>query len=778
MVEIVDPATGEKWSSVEEFRGRRGSGARWQAEFEILQAQKKEKERVREQAAQTQRKQQLSQEIDKRRGAEMLTLRKEFQQNLIRAKSLNERVELAKKLNQDLARAKYKASAEKVEAGIITKAVAGGVTITPDITSAYKKALEGTGLTQEEVIRLQQAGAEFEEVKPQVKPQITIPESYLKKEGIPVPQKYTIGAEGTLGAVPLIPPKSKLGFWKEAREIVLSPLAMIREAGAITEKGVTKGLEIPGYKGMVGKAPPTEATTFFRRGEEGEMVFLKPSEEYTYWKPKEVGRAAGIGMKWGLLYATPNIILAPAFVLEGTETALNEKFTIKERLLGVVEAEAGLLMGGLSFLNYLNKIGLAGKKISIREFEGIKGKKAQVEISKWRQKYELEYAKQKQAKASFAELKSAIKRSSAKDLITWKQRQINLIRGNAKLTSGEKQQLLILLDSTILEAKTGEKIILEGGIVDLDKLKFAQGKLIPPKPDILEVSKPLIVGGEGVLKAPSIWTGKGMYERTEGVAIGLKPSLFFKPKLIQVSGQQLTQLPKQELASLLSTSLLQKSQLLQLSKQQLLQKTLQQQKLLFKELQIQKQQEKLKYKQVGGYRFVRPATIPKLKLKLPKILFPKLETPEEKEARKKILKKEFGFIAQLKQRGVWTQISKKVLSKKDAVALGGFATDNTLSRQFRIKQSNKKITSDFKGLFASKKFRDYTIKKGKKVPMKDQFIEKVKYALDMPKEKQTIQQFRKSAMFKRKFMPKKKKKKVRESTTKNFLLRGGFKFFK
>ena len=72
------------------------------------------------------------------------------------------------------------------------------------------------------------------------------------------------------------------------------------------------------------------------------------------------------------------------------------------------------------------------------------------------------------------------------------------------------------------------------------------------------------------------------------------------------------------------------------------------------------------------------------------------------------------------------------MSRSAALGRASRASDNTLSAQFRIKKSKGKVSANMDNYFevTQNKYRPYKIKKGKKVQLHNQFIEKRKNRLD------------------------------------------------
>ena len=93
-----------------------------------------------------------------------------------------------------------------------------------------------------------------------------------------------------------------------------------------------------------------------------------------------------------------------------------------------------------------------------------------------------------------------------------------------------------------------------------------------------------------------------------------------------------------------------------------------------------------------------------------------------------------------KKRPKLIKINKRPLSRRNAKRLGSTITDETLSRTFKIKKARGKPKSPtFKTKkFQKQKFRKFRIVKGKKVPLKNTFIEKSKSLIDTKGEKKGL----------------------------------------
>ena len=102
-----------------------------------------------------------------------------------------------------------------------------------------------------------------------------------------------------------------------------------------------------------------------------------------------------------------------------------------------------------------------------------------------------------------------------------------------------------------------------------------------------------------------------------------------------------------------------------------------------------------------------------------------------------IYKDESGYIPQAKSGNKWITLSRKPMTRTDALSRAARAVDNTTSSQFRIKKAKGETMSGFDNYFGAtqQKYRQFKIKKGKKFQLKDKFIEKTGSRIDTAGEK-------------------------------------------
>lgn len=116
-----------------------------------------------------------------------------------------------------------------------------------------------------------------------------------------------------------------------------------------------------------------------------------------------------------------------------------------------------------------------------------------------------------------------------------------------------------------------------------------------------------------------------------------------------------------------------------------------------------------------------------------KLLFPKSSSPlsVSPSSNNKPPIIEEGFLTQIKKSGKWRTIGKKPLTKSQALAFGGYLTDNTVSASFRIKKTDEQPVKSSFSTFKSSKYRKS--KKDKNV-----FVEKKSFRIDTSGEKRGL----------------------------------------
>ena len=106
-----------------------------------------------------------------------------------------------------------------------------------------------------------------------------------------------------------------------------------------------------------------------------------------------------------------------------------------------------------------------------------------------------------------------------------------------------------------------------------------------------------------------------------------------------------------------------------------------------------------------------------------------------------VTKKEQGYIPVAKsQGGKWIKLSSKPMSRSAALSRASKATDQTLSAQFKIVKAKGEIVSGNDNYFnqTQNKYRPYKIRKGQKVGLVNQFVEKRGSRIDSSGEKRGL----------------------------------------
>ena len=194
-------------------------------------------------------------------------------------------------------------------------------------------------------------------------------------------------------------------------------------------------------------------------------------------------------------------------------------------------------------------------------------------------------------------------------------------------------------------------------------------------------------------------------------AIATKQKQLVKQKVTQKTKQKQKQLTRQK----------------QSAKQKQKQLTKQRQKLLQKQKQLTKQRQKL----ITKFIKVPP---PRLKVIIPKAKVPVGLIKRRKKRRKRIKVKPVikqGYNVFGKHKRKFIRLNKVPLSKSQALDRGAFAIDKSTGATYKIVPVGKvkrlgKLTKGEAGHFSrtKKKYRSFRIKKGKKITLKNKYIEK------------------------------------------------------
>ena len=154
--------------------------------------------------------------------------------------------------------------------------------------------------------------------------------------------------------------------------------------------------------------------------------------------------------------------------------------------------------------------------------------------------------------------------------------------------------------------------------------------------------------------------------------------------------------------------------------------------------------QELKLRQVQIPAFDFPIT-PIPEIPYPKIPF-KFSIPSKKERKILFKVKEEPHELLIKSKGKWRSVGEPFPSKQRALDVGAFFTDTSLPAHFKVIKSKRKPAKEQQfsvptGYFTREalgKFRSYRIRKGKRIPLKDSFIELRGKRLDTRGEVQKI----------------------------------------
>ena len=137
-----------------------------------------------------------------------------------------------------------------------------------------------------------------------------------------------------------------------------------------------------------------------------------------------------------------------------------------------------------------------------------------------------------------------------------------------------------------------------------------------------------------------------------------------------------------------------------------------------------------------------------VKIPVTTIHLPIVTTSKKAPSVKKIkpqIKFSYGYKTLVKRRGKWFELGG-ISPRAKAIQKGQEYSLKTLGRSFKIVPTKKQLAvpKPYKEYKPSIKFRSYKIKKKKKIPLKDEWIQRVKYALSTFGEKREIKAARKS----------------------------------
>jgi len=140
----------------------------------------------------------------------------------------------------------------------------------------------------------------------------------------------------------------------------------------------------------------------------------------------------------------------------------------------------------------------------------------------------------------------------------------------------------------------------------------------------------------------------------------------------------------------------------------------------------------------------RTPTTPRIpKRPAPQLPFPSGKTTPTLEGKNILVR---GFDVYVKRKGKWIKVSRKTLTRTGALKLGSERVRRTLAASFKIVETPQKVAAKRKGFFKPSPniFRSYKVVKGRKVGLKDTFIQKASKRLSGRGEVGEIQRARKT----------------------------------
>lgn len=645
-------------------------------------------------------------------------------------------------------------------------------------------------------------------------------------------------------AIDVVRTQQQLGTQFTTQQIATAPLSAIEilgvQAGGLAQRGV--GSIVPEGITITQAARGPQQVTFFQptfgtitpEAPQGliEREVTIPSRgqrQVQIFEPSRVGTGVRIGTQAGLFAVAPAALIAPGLIIEGIQTARDPTLSIGQRLVGVAEAELGLLVGGLKIKSLVKDL----PPLKIRELSELPGPpKLKIALDKRgtvgkaaRQKV-VTTAKEKAQKKGekkvtrkeveeFLEVDVKIEGDVTKITLLGKGTEsFNLKRDksqflieNAKSPEARREAL------SLIKEKYGKNFL-------EDYLEQEGLRNVPEIRSSTLIGRPEIPTTTGPFGGPSVFAGTGQFEQAQFTAFGTgqfggiqRGNLFFRPSpgpVVAPGGLQVGAVGAlgppivTEITSLdigldvgvgtrvgeallpgLATSLGLSSATIQEAEQRssqavapalavaqaTAQETAQQTQqrtaqALASALQFGQTQEAASVQRTGQrFGFRQPA--PQIRPRVrPPILLGAPEEPTPTKPKPAIKKK--GFFPEVKVKDKWRRIGDKPRTLKEARAIAGEIVDKTTSAQLRLISSKKKaIKETLNKRIAAQKFRDF-MKKGKsKIPLPNKgLIELRKFRIDTPSEKKQLS----VAKFLKskefkKFTKPKKKKKTRSKPT-------------
>lgn len=607
-------------------------------------------------------------------------------------------------------------------------------------------------------------------------------------------------------------------------QIATSPLKGIEFLGGVTGTAAERATRAIAPEGITVTVPAREA---------GEFTFFQPSfgtitaeaptgiieipspargeRQVQIFEPSRVGTGVSLGTQAGLFAVAPAAVIAPGLVFEGVQTATDESLSTGQRLIGVAEAELGLLVGGLRIKSLVKDL----PPLKIRELSELPSTpKLKIAIDKrgkagksTRQKTVSEAKEKATKKGEKKVTRKEVEEFLEVDVkIEGDQTKITLLGKGKESFNIKREKARFLIDSAkskearkealvLVKEKYGEKFLADyleqEGFVRIPEIRTST-LITQPEPPTPQV------GSQLFFQTPSVFAGTGQFEQaqfvqqiTPGVTPGITPVVTprlgllpgFASSLGLKSSQQVLQEEAQDILQATTQIFAPALAVAQVTAQDFAQDQVPAQ-ILIPALTLRPPQQTFIPRQPSKQppRLRRPPRRPRPpRTPRPPILLLGEEEDIPTTKPKPIVRKK-GFFPEVKVKGEWKRIVPKPRTRKEALALAGKVVDETTAAQLRLIPAKKKaIKETLRKRIEIDKFRDFMKKKGKKIPLQNQgLIELRKFRIDTPSEKKqlSVAKFLKSKEFK-KFTKPKKKKKTRSKPTSSpsmnqFLLGGGF----
>ena len=431
-----------------------------------------------------------------------------------------------------------------------------------------------------------------------------------------------------------------------------------------------------------------------------------------------LGEAVSLGV--GTAFIAPAIVSAPAIVKSYKEDPLSFVLETAPVVTGFM---AGATPGLGKTLKSKTKSFIEFEKKLLADTRGMSGQALQKQKVKTKA----------EQKITFNELKSAMKRASKEDLTKYVKNQIKIIDKSTKSPT-EKLKAKENIAALVLESRTGVAIFDEFGRINKVRLNEAvakaKGVFEIPKVKIKPLIKTISILKPKVKLKPKFKVGI-IPKVAVGIGLAVLPKIKEKVAVIPmvipkfISKEALRQKKAQKVAEKLKIiqAIAEMPKVAEVPK--------------LKVITVPKPVELLKpIEPIPLDRIIRPKPrieLPKIKIPqiwLPKI--PKIKMEPRRIIRKRRIRVQPGYNVYGKpiRQKKYKKLNKVPLTQAQARDFGAYIADHSLSTNFKIKSASKKAqtpkTNFPIGYYARKKkiFRDYRIVKGKKVPMKNKWIER------------------------------------------------------